>query len=67
MLSFSGLSHSYSAQGDKNIVQLSKLADSNRRFISRNSDTPSINQVGFFVTFGKEKYGTKKCMYYNIK
>ncbi|KAF3332776.1 uridine-cytidine kinase C-like protein [Carex littledalei] len=41
----SGISHSYSAQGDKNIVQLSKLADSNRRFISRNSDTPpSINQ-----------------------
>ncbi|XP_078148564.1 inorganic pyrophosphatase TTM2-like [Carex rostrata] len=39
----SGLSHSYSAQGDKNIVQLSKL-DSNKRFI-RNSDTPpSINQ-----------------------
>ncbi|KAJ4769152.1 Uridine kinase [Rhynchospora pubera] len=39
------LSHSYSAQGDKNIVQLSKLTDSNRRFGSRNPETPtSINQ-----------------------
>jgi hypothetical protein len=64
---FSGLSHSYSTQRDKSIVQLSKLADSNRRFISRNSDTPhSINEVSFFITFGKESM-TKEKMHYNRK
>ncbi|KAJ3692484.1 hypothetical protein LUZ60_012834 [Juncus effusus] len=40
----SGFSHSYSTQGDKNMVQLSKLTESNRRFGSRNLDSPSINE-----------------------
>ncbi|CAL5054777.1 unnamed protein product [Urochloa decumbens] len=41
----SGLSHSYSTHGDKNIVKLSKLTDSNRRFGGgRASEPPAINQ-----------------------
>nr|CAB3447672.1 unnamed protein product [Digitaria exilis] len=41
----SGLSHSYSTHGDKNIVKLSKLTDSNRRFGGgRAPEPPAINQ-----------------------
>uniref|UniRef100_A0A0D9VK18 CYTH domain-containing protein n=1 Tax=Leersia perrieri TaxID=77586 RepID=A0A0D9VK18_9ORYZ len=41
----SGLSHSYSTHGDKNIVKLSKLTESNRRFGSgRAPEPPAINQ-----------------------
>ncbi len=42
----SGLSHSYSTHGDKNIVKLSKLTETNRRFGSgRAPEPPAINQV----------------------
>jgi hypothetical protein len=42
----SGLSHSYSTHGDKNMVKLDKLTDSNRRFGSRRTpEPPAINQV----------------------
>ncbi|EAZ24341.1 hypothetical protein OsJ_08094 [Oryza sativa Japonica Group] len=41
----SGLSHSYSTHGDKNIVKLSKLTETNRRFGSgRAPEPPAINQ-----------------------
>ncbi|KAG8059680.1 hypothetical protein GUJ93_ZPchr0002g23616 [Zizania palustris] len=41
----SGLSHSYSTNGDKNIVQLSKLTETNRRFgRGRAREPPAINQ-----------------------
>ncbi|GJM86590.1 hypothetical protein PR202_ga02461 [Eleusine coracana subsp. coracana] len=41
----SGLSHSYSTHGDKNIVKLSKLTDSNRRFGGgRAPESSAINQ-----------------------
>ncbi|KAG2653363.1 inorganic pyrophosphatase TTM2-like isoform X2 [Panicum virgatum] len=41
----SGLSHSYSTHGDKNIVKLSKLTDSNRRYGGgRAPEPPAINQ-----------------------
>ncbi|GJN21996.1 hypothetical protein PR202_gb09521 [Eleusine coracana subsp. coracana] len=41
----SGLSHSYSTHGDKNIVKLSKLTDSNRRFSGgRAPESSAINQ-----------------------
>ena len=41
----SGLSHSYSTHGDKSIVKLNKLTESNRRFGSRRTpEPPVINQ-----------------------
>lgn len=54
----SGLSHSYSTHGDKNIVKLSKLTDSNRRFGGgRTPEPPAINQVTF-VNCYITKYGS---------
>nr|CAD1838292.1 unnamed protein product [Ananas comosus var. bracteatus] len=41
----SGMSHSFSTQGDKNIVKLSKLTETNRRYSGRTPESPSINQV----------------------
>jgi uridine kinase len=45
----SGLSHSYSTHGDKNIVKLNKLTDNNRRFGGGRAPESSsaINQVIF--------------------
>ncbi|OAY69550.1 Uridine-cytidine kinase C [Ananas comosus] len=40
----SGMSHSFSTQGDKNIVKLSKLTETNRRYSGRTPESPSINQ-----------------------
>lgn len=41
----SGLSHSYSTHGDKNIVKLSKLTETNRRFGGgRAPEAPAINE-----------------------
>ncbi|KAF0934913.1 hypothetical protein E2562_028909 [Oryza meyeriana var. granulata] len=41
----SGLSHSYSTHGDKNMVKLNKLTETNRRFGSgRAPEPPAINQ-----------------------
>jgi len=49
---FSGLSHSYSTHGDKNIVKLSKLTDSNRRYGGgRAPEPPAINQVIFVKSY----------------
>ncbi|KAG2653365.1 hypothetical protein PVAP13_1NG452700 [Panicum virgatum] len=48
----SGLSHSYSTHGDKNIVKLSKLTDSNRRYGGgRAPEPPAINQVIFVKSY----------------
>ncbi|XP_072960412.1 inorganic pyrophosphatase TTM2-like isoform X2 [Typha angustifolia] len=40
----SGLSHSYSTQGDTNLVKLTRLTESNRRFNGQTPESPSINQ-----------------------
>lgn len=48
----SGLSQSYSAHGDKNIVKLSKLTETNRRFGGgRALEPPPINQVTFVKSY----------------
>ncbi|ONK81310.1 uncharacterized protein A4U43_C01F27680 [Asparagus officinalis] len=40
----SGLSHSYSTQGDKNLDKLTRLTVGTRRYEGRNPDSPAINQ-----------------------
>jgi hypothetical protein len=48
----SGLSQSYSTHGDKNIVKLSKLTETNRRFGGgRALEPPAINQVTFVKNY----------------
>ena len=52
-----GLSHSYSTHGDKNIVKLSKLIETNRRFGGgRDPEAPAINQVTFVKRFNYHGY-----------
>lgn len=40
----SGLSHSYSTHGDKNLVKLTRLTVGARRYEPKNTDPPAINQ-----------------------
>ncbi|KAF8407918.1 hypothetical protein HHK36_007056 [Tetracentron sinense] len=38
----SGMSHSYSTQGDKNLSKLTRLAVNNRRFVERTPESPAV-------------------------